>query len=94
MRKVAARLLPEAERVLAQGLALAQSGGCGVERLVSALYAHSEALCHTADGRLELAEAAWHRAQALERDAHPTRQWLAQAGQTPRGSTRPRAVAL
>ncbi len=84
VRKVAAGLLPEAERVLAQGLALAQSGSApGVERLVSALYAHSETLCHTADGRLELAEAAWHRAQELEREAHPTRQWLAKAEQTP-----------
>lgn len=84
VRKVAAGLLPEAERVLAQGLALTQAGGGpGVERLVSALYAHAEALCHTADGRLEQAEAAWHRAQELERDAHPTRQWLARAEQLP-----------
>lgn len=84
VRKVAAGLLPEAERVLAQGLALAQSGSApGVERLVSALYAHAETLCHTADGRLELAETAWHRAQELERAVHPTRQWLAAAEQTP-----------
>lgn len=84
VRKVAEGLLPEAERVLAQGLALAQAGGSpAVDPLLSALYAHAETLCHTADGRLEQAEEAWHRAQALEREAHPTRQWLAQAAQTP-----------
>ncbi|XXF76373.1 hypothetical protein P2318_25440 [Myxococcaceae bacterium GXIMD 01537] len=84
VRAQAQGLLPEVERVLAQGLALTQTGSApGAERLVSALYAHAEALCHTADGRLEQAEAAWHRAQALERDVHPTRQWLEQASSTP-----------
>ncbi len=77
-RQAAEALLPETERVLAQGLALAReaAGGPATEALLTALCAHAEALCHTADGRLEQAEAAWQRAQALERAAHPTRQWL------------------
>lgn len=82
VRRTAEALLPEAEQILSQGLALAQSGSApGVERLVSALYAHAEALCHTAAGRLEQAETAWTRAQELERAAHPTRQWVAPAEQ-------------
>ncbi len=80
-RKTAEALLPEVERVLAQGLALSRVAGTSppLERLLSALYAHGEALCHTGAGRLELAEEAWNRAQALERAAHPTRQVLAKA---------------
>ncbi len=82
-RKVAEALLPDVERVLAQGLALAHASGKtpALEGLLSALYAHAEALCHTAAGRLEQAEEAWLRAQALERAMHPTRQWLAKTEQ-------------
>jgi hypothetical protein len=43
------------------------------ERLLAALRAHGEALCHTTDGRLSQAEEAWRRGVELERVAHPTR---------------------
>ncbi|WAM28495.1 CFI-box-CTERM domain-containing protein [Myxococcus sp. NMCA1] len=74
-RKAAQALLPEVERVLAEALAAGRdvSAVAPLEKLVAALLAHGEALCHTAAGRLEAAETAWRRAQELERAAHPTR---------------------
>jgi len=74
-RKAAEGLLPEAERLLSLGLAVEREAGAGgaQARLLAALRAHAEALCHTSGGRLELAEEAWRRAMALEREVHPTR---------------------
>jgi hypothetical protein len=74
-RKAAQALLPEMEKVLAEALAAGRNPASApaLEKLVAALLAHGEALCHTADGRLEAAETAWRRAQELERAAHPTR---------------------
>ncbi|WNG34812.1 hypothetical protein F0U61_14995 [Archangium violaceum] len=74
-RKAAESLLPELEKVLALGLAVERDAGRweASERILAALRAHGEALCHTADGRLVLAEEAWRRALELERAAHPTR---------------------
>ncbi|AKF80521.1 hypothetical protein SAMN05443572_111205 [Myxococcus fulvus] len=74
-RKAAQALLPEMEKVLAEALAAGRdpSMAPALEKLVAALLAHGEALCHTAGGRLEAAETAWRRAQELERAAHPTR---------------------
>lgn len=74
-RKAAQALLPEVERVLAEALAAGRDPAAApaLDKLVSALLAHGEALCHTAGGRLEAAETAWRRAQELERAAHPTR---------------------
>ncbi|PTL77911.1 hypothetical protein DAT35_42705 [Vitiosangium sp. GDMCC 1.1324] len=74
-RKAAEALLPELEKVLALGLAVERDAGRWepTERILAALRAHGEALCHTADGRLVQAEEAWRRALELERAAHPTR---------------------
>lgn len=74
-RKAAEALLPELEQVLALGLAVRRDAGPAeaTDRLVEALRAHGEALCHTVDGRLSQAEEAWRRAVELERLAHPTR---------------------
>lgn len=77
-RKAAESLLPEAEELLARALALEAVLGDNpmLQRLLQALRSHLEALCHTAAGRLELAEEAWQRAREQERAAHPTRQWV------------------
>ena len=74
-RKAAEALLPELEKVLALALAVARQAGHweATERILAALKAHGEALCHTAGGRLVQAEEAWRRAVELERLAHPTR---------------------
>ncbi|MFY0580013.1 hypothetical protein ACN28S_42355 [Cystobacter fuscus] len=74
-RKAAEALLPELEQVLALGLAVRRDAGPAeaTDRLLEALRAHGEALCHTVDGRLSQAEEAWRRAVELERVAHPTR---------------------
>jgi hypothetical protein len=74
-RKLAETLLPEAEKVLALGLAVERDAGRweATERILAALRAHGEALCHTVGGRLVQAEEAWRRALELERLAHPTR---------------------
>lgn len=74
-RKAAEALLPELEKVLALGLAVEREAGRWepTERIVAALRAHGEALCHTVDGRLLVAEEVWRRALELERAAHPTR---------------------
>jgi hypothetical protein len=74
-RKAAEALLPELEKVLALALAVGRQAGHweATERILAALKAHGEALCHTADGRLVQAEEAWRRALELERLAHPTR---------------------
>ncbi len=74
-RKAAEALLPEVEQVLALALAVTREAGPveATERLLLALRAHGEALCHTADGRLSQAEEACRRAVELERLAHPTR---------------------
>lgn len=74
-RKAAEALLPELEKVLALGLAVEREAGRWepTERILAALKAHGEALCHTVDGRLVAAEEAWRRALELERAAHPTR---------------------
>ncbi len=85
VRKAAEALLPEVERVLAQGLALVRlsEGQTAAMPHLEALEAHGAALCHTAAGRLEQAEVQWHRAQELERAAHRTRGWLSQGGKLP-----------
>lgn len=73
-RKAAEALLPELEKVLALALAVGRAGNWeATERILAALKAHGEALCHTEDGRLVQAEEAWRRALELERLAHPTR---------------------
>lgn len=74
-RKAAEALLPELEKVLALGLAVEREAGRWepTERILAALRAHGEALCHSVDGRLMVAEEAWRRAVELERAAHPTR---------------------
>ncbi|WP_235216558.1 CFI-box-CTERM domain-containing protein [Archangium violaceum] len=74
-RKAAEALLPELEKVLAMALAVAREAGHweATERILAALKAHGEALCHTVGGRLVQAEEAWRRAIELERQAHPTR---------------------
>ena len=74
-RKAAEALLPDLEKVLAQALAVAREAGHweATERILAALKAHGEALCHTVGGRLVQAEEAWRRAVELERLAHPTR---------------------
>ncbi|HEX8436204.1 MAG TPA: CFI-box-CTERM domain-containing protein [Archangium sp.] len=74
-RKAAETLLPELEKVLALGLAVARETGWGdtTEHIISALRAHGEALCLTERGRFVQAEEAWRRALELERLAHPTR---------------------
>ncbi|WP_375766946.1 hypothetical protein NR798_35430 [Archangium gephyra] len=74
-RKAAEALLPDMEKVLAQALAVAREAGHweATERILAALKAHGEALCHTVGGRLVQAEEAWRRAVELERQAHPTR---------------------
>jgi hypothetical protein len=84
-RKAAEALLPEVERVLAQGLALVRIPEAQASAMphLEALEAHGAALCHTAAGRLEQAEVQWHRAQELERKAHRTRGLLSQGGALP-----------
>lgn len=84
-RKAAEALLPEVERVLAQGLALVRISEAQAAAMphLEALEAHGAALCHTAAGRLEQAEVQWHRAQELERAAHRTRGLLSQGGKLP-----------
>ncbi|WNG60025.1 hypothetical protein F0U59_38940 [Archangium gephyra] len=74
-RKAAEALLPDLEKVLALALAVAREAGHweATERILAALKAHGEALCHTVGGRLVQAEEAWRRAIELERQAHPTR---------------------
>jgi hypothetical protein len=74
-RKAAEALLPELEQVLALALALGRAGARteSTERILAALTAHGEALCHTESGKLLQAEEAWRRALELERLAHPTR---------------------
>jgi hypothetical protein len=74
-RKAAEALLPEVEKGLGLGLAVEREAGPeeGTGRILAALRAHGEALCHTVSGRLVQAEDAWRRALELERAAHPTR---------------------
>lgn len=74
-RKAAEQLLPELEKVLALGLAVEREAGPGetTGKVLEALKAHGEALCHSVGGRLVQAEEAWRRALELERVAHPTR---------------------
>lgn len=84
-RKAAEALLPEAGQVLAQAIAVtwlpdAPSSAHGI---LAAVRAHSEALCHTVDGRLGEAETAWRKALELERAAHPTRSLVTQAPAPP-----------
>ncbi|MBF5044499.1 MULTISPECIES: CFI-box-CTERM domain-containing protein [Myxococcaceae] len=84
-RKAAEGLLPEVERVLAQGLALVRVPEAQAQAMphLEALEAHGAALCHTAAGRLEQAEVQWRRAQELERAAHKTRALLSRGGELP-----------
>jgi hypothetical protein len=74
-RRAAEALLPDAEQVLAEALAVAQApeAPAAAHGLLAAVRAHAEALCHTVAGRLGPAEAAWRLGLALERAAHPTR---------------------
>ena len=74
-RQRAEVLLPDVEKLLAQAWAVEREAGAweAGTRLIAALQAHGEALCHTVDGRLGPAEEAWRRAVELERVAHPTR---------------------
>ena len=84
-RKAAEALLPEAEKVLSEAIAVAWAPEAPptAHGILAAVRAHAEALCHTVDGRLALAEAAWKRALELERSAHPTRSVLTQAPAPP-----------
>jgi hypothetical protein len=84
-RKNAQTLLPEVERVMAQGFALLRVSEARAAAMphLEALEAHGAALCHTAAGRLEQAEVQWLRAQDLERAAHRTRGLLSQGGKLP-----------
>jgi hypothetical protein len=68
-RRGAEVLIPEGQELLARCLSLApfEQSRSLVEPLRAAVQAHLEVLCHTACGRLEKAEAAWHRALGLER---------------------------
>ncbi|WP_245682978.1 CFI-box-CTERM domain-containing protein [Archangium gephyra] len=72
-RKAAEALVPELEKVLALAVARESGHWEATERILAALKAHGEALCHTVGGRLVQAEEAWRRAVELERQAHPTR---------------------
>ncbi len=67
-RVAAEALLPEAEELLARGLALGRDPTqlAAMEPLFRALQAHVETLCLTVAGKLEEAEIAWRRAQVQE----------------------------
>jgi hypothetical protein len=74
-RKAAEALLPEAEKVLAEAIAVTWGPEAppAAHGILAAVRAHSEALCHTVAGRLGPAETAWRKALELEQAAHPTR---------------------
>lgn len=78
-RKTAEGLIPEGEELLARALATARHERTRpvTEPIIAALEAHLEVLCHTAEGRLEKAERAWHRALTLERQVgRQNRLWV------------------
>jgi hypothetical protein len=84
-RKAAEALLPEAEKVLAEAIAVTWLPEVppAAHGILAAVRAHAEALCHSVDGRLGLAETAWRRALELERSAHPTRSLVTEAPAPP-----------
>lgn len=80
-RQAASELLPEAERILTQGLVLVRDERLSGELrpVLDTLHAVLEAICHTRGGRFAQADDAWQRARALEEAQHPTRKFLAGA---------------
>ena len=68
-RKKAEVLIPEGQELLSRTLAMVrhESAQAAAGPLVEALEAHLSTLCHTAEGRLSLAERSWLTALKLER---------------------------
>jgi hypothetical protein len=78
-RRAAEALLPEGRELLARCIALERDGEKQAQLwpLIEALKWHLASLCHVADGRLEMAEAAWLTALERERAASASRRaWV------------------
>lgn len=75
LRKKAAELLPAGQALLARGISAQRTQE--IDKLLPALRAYLEVLCHVAEGRLGAAEEAWRRAGLLQaRALTPDREQL------------------
>ena len=81
-RRNAEAMLAEASPLLTEAFSLLEEPRVtqGARDVLELLHPLVEALAHTSDGRLALADEAWQRSQRIEEAQHPTRRFLGTRG--------------